>query len=277
MKVLKIHIYQPSAHYRIPFSYQRRFTYPIPPLSTVKGLICNMMGIRTGITKWEEDRQLKELVEGLSIGIYGDFETIVKEYIWFRNLERDSHKSKFHTPYNRILDSVVQHPGGQMPLTVDVLHNVNIYIYIYHKDYSFLKEIENAFKNPIKCNSVIHLGRAEDWLIFQEINLIEELQKSKVFKIPYYCWIPSPAYVEKDLIVFDNYMTFFKNLQGNMVRLPTIYSIVDNKRSFDEFAIVKLFEKGNLSKSVECYVDKNVPIICSKLIGRTKGNDTCKK
>lgn len=61
-QVLKIKIYQPDAHYRIPFSYQRRFTYPIPPYSTVKGLICNVMGIKSS-----EDERFKKLKQGLSL------------------------------------------------------------------------------------------------------------------------------------------------------------------------------------------------------------------
>jgi len=45
MKALLIQIYQPTAHFRIPFTYQRRHTYPIPPYSTVIGLLCNLLGI----------------------------------------------------------------------------------------------------------------------------------------------------------------------------------------------------------------------------------------
>ncbi|MGB9677695.1 MAG: CRISPR-associated protein Cas5, partial [Candidatus Ratteibacteria bacterium] len=46
MKVSKLKIYQPQAHYRIPFTYQRKHTYPIPPYSTIIGLLCNVLGIR---------------------------------------------------------------------------------------------------------------------------------------------------------------------------------------------------------------------------------------
>ncbi len=156
-KILKIKIYQPDAHYRVPFSYQRRFTYPIPPFSTVKGLICNLMGIRD-----ESDELFRKMKEGLSLGIYGRYESLVKEYVWFRNLEKKSHVARFKTVKNRYIDCIPQHPGGQMPVIVDVLHNVNLIIYLYHSDTEFLKEIEVAFENPTKRYSPIHLGRAED-------------------------------------------------------------------------------------------------------------------
>lgn len=43
--ILRIRIYRPQAHYRVPFTYQRRHTYPIPPYSTVIGFLCNVLGI----------------------------------------------------------------------------------------------------------------------------------------------------------------------------------------------------------------------------------------
>jgi len=52
MKALLIKIYQPTAHYRMPFTYQRRHTYPIPPYSTVIGFLCNMLGIIHQDNEW---------------------------------------------------------------------------------------------------------------------------------------------------------------------------------------------------------------------------------
>ena len=53
---MRLVIYQPHAHYRVPFTYQRRHTYPIPPYSTVKGLICNVLGIK-GYTYGEDPEE----------------------------------------------------------------------------------------------------------------------------------------------------------------------------------------------------------------------------
>jgi CRISPR-associated protein Cas5, N-terminal domain len=63
LKTLRLKIYQPQAHYRVPFTYQRRHTYPIPPYSTVIGLLCNVLGIRNlegdGEPKSEDYEKLK--------------------------------------------------------------------------------------------------------------------------------------------------------------------------------------------------------------------------
>jgi len=269
-QVLKIKIYQPSAHYRVPFSYQRRFTYPIPPHSTVKGLICNLMGIRD-----ESDERLVKIKEGLSLAIYGKYESLVKEYTWFRNLSKDSHVDKFHSVTNRIIDKRPQHPGGQMPVTVDVLQDVNLLIYIYHPDKDFLEKIKDAFENPSERLSIIHLGRSEDWLVFQEIKWPVELRQQSAMNIKYFTWIPAKEYTEEDFINRD-YDNFFNGLNGNIFRLSTFYKITDsNQRVFDEYVTVKLYEGGSFKK-MKFYVDsnENIPVIFARLRGNKDARDS---
>lgn len=266
-KVLRVKIHQPDAHYRIPFSYRRRFTYPIPPYSTVKGFICNLLGIKN-----ENDEKFIKLKDGLSLAIYGRYENIVKEYIWFRNLEKKSHIGKFNSPSNRIIDKTPQHPGNQIPVKIDVLHNVNLIIYIYHSSDEFLKEIVSAFKDPKERNSVIHLGRSEDWLVFEEIKMIE-LSENFVMKIPFFTWLPSEEFVNQDFMFFDNYKSFFDGINGNIFRLPTFYTIDgNNQRIFSEYITVKLFEGGSFRKQ-KFYCDnelENLPVIFANIKGKMK-------
>ncbi len=238
-QALKVKIHQPDAHYRVPFSYQRRFTYPIPPFSTVKGLICNIIGITS-----ENDETFKKLEKGLSLAIYGNYETIVKEYIWFRNLKKESHISKFESATNRIVDGVPQHPGGQMPVTIDVLHNVALTLYVYHPE--LMDEIKSAFENPINRNSTLHLGRSEDWIVITDIEKIG-IDKGSQGQLSLFTWIPSLSDVDDEFIPDrENYKNFFRQVNGNLFRLPTFYNITeDNKRIFTKYIEVKLFEKGS--------------------------------
>lgn len=269
--VLKIKIHQPTAHYRVPFSYQRRFTYPIPPFSTVKGMICNLMGIRD-----DSDELFNKIKKGLSLAIYGRYESIVKEYVWFRNIEKDSHVRKFNSVWNRIIDTIPQHPGGQMPVTIDVLQNVNLLIYIYHPESVFLEEIKRAFENPKRRLSTIHLGRSEDWLVIEEIMYPVKLRQSSMSTIDlnYFTWIPAKEFANEDFIG-EKYDDFFDNLNGNLFRLPVFYKITDdNQRVFSEYITVKLFESRSF-KGDNFYIDidENIPLIFSKL----RGNGECKK
>jgi CRISPR-associated protein Cas5, N-terminal domain len=79
MKILKLKIYQPTAHYRIPFTFARRHTYPIPPYSTVIGLICNVLGIAD-----QKNENFEKIKNGLSLAIYGEYEFLNREYVWLR-------------------------------------------------------------------------------------------------------------------------------------------------------------------------------------------------
>ena len=261
-QVLKIKIHQPDAHYRVPFSYQRRFTYPIPPYSTVKGLICNVMGIKD-----DKDAEFQRLQQGLSLAIYGTFESIVKEYIWFRNLKNKSHIDKFNSAKNRIIDGVPQHPGGQMPVTVDVLHNVDLTIYIYHPE--LMDDIKSAFENPSNRLSSLHLGRSEDWLVIKEIEKVS-IGNGRVRHLPLFTWIPSLSDINDEFMRDrECYKKFFDQISGNLFRLPTFYNITEsNKRVFTKYIEVKLFEKGGF-KAQEFYIDENegIPVFFAKMGG----------
>lgn len=268
--ILKIKIHQPDAHYRVPFSYQRRFTYPIPPYSTVKGLICNLMGIRDS-----SDNRLKKIKDGLSLAIYGRYESIVKEYIWFRNLGRESHIGRFNAVTNRIIDNIPQHPGGQMPVIIDVLHNVNLIIYISHPEISFLEEIKDVFENPSARTSTIYLGRSEDWLVLEDIEYPIELKQASIGSIKYFTWIPLGRFADKNFIDSD-YDNFFNNLNGNLFRLPTFYEITkSNQRVFNEYITVKLYEGGSFPRH-EFYIDikEDIPVIFSGLRGEGNARDS---
>ncbi|MEM4402583.1 MAG: CRISPR-associated protein Cas5, partial [Candidatus Caldarchaeum sp.] len=82
----------------MPFTYQRRHTYPIPPYSTVIGFLCNVLGI--------DDQKKKETIGVRSTVLYGELKKIkisiagrfaskTTEYIWFRNLSKSAHIDRF--------------------------------------------------------------------------------------------------------------------------------------------------------------------------------------
>ncbi|MFN4226524.1 MAG: type I-B CRISPR-associated protein Cas5b [Candidatus Ratteibacteria bacterium] len=277
MKVLRLKIYQPHAHYRIPFTFARRHTYPIPPYSTVIGLICNVLGIRD-----QNDENFKKLKESLSLAIYGKFESMIREYVWFRNLEIDSHKSRFGSPENRIFDQMPEHPGGQMPTRIDVLENVKLIIYIHHTNENFLKEIENAFKNPENRIYPLHLGRAEDWIVFEgnpdeSIKIIEINEQNKqpfYGKFNYYTWIPDPergkSYIDNKLYD-ENFEKIFQKIKGGSHLITSFYEIKDGFRNF-EYVPVKLFEQGDFpfyfDKPFNFIIDEelSIPLFFCKMI-----------
>jgi len=270
MKVLRLKIYQPSAHYRIPFTSARRHTYPIPPYSTVIGLICNVLGIEN-----QENENFKKLKKGLSLAIYGKYKFLNREYIWLRNLNEKDHERRFGCSDRRIIDQLPEHPGGQIPVRVDVLEEVKLLIYIKYNDEKFLQEIKDAFENPRKRNSPIHLGRAEDWVIFEEINMIElNREKTPLYgrlKDYDFTWLVDPERGKKFL---DNgfypgdYKYFFNKIQGSYHLITSFYEVVEGIRNF-EHVPVKLFEGGSFplhfGKPFEFVMDGHIPLFFAKL------------
>ncbi len=274
LQLLHIKLRQPSTHYRVPFTFSRRHTYPIPPFSTVIGMLCNILGIRE--QKGEDFENLKKL----RMAIYGRYESLTREYVWFRNLSKSAHENRFgpeakrfSSAANRFLDGVPEHPGGQTPVRVDVLENVELLIYLGHQEEEFLKKIKEAFQKPSGWLYPLHLGRAEDLVIIEELQIREIGEKAPVGALPYFAWIP-----EKSSCIWnppEDYDDFFENIYATYHRVPTFYEIRNGVRNFD-FVRAKLFEKGGLplKPTAEPYkfpwdeVDgKKIPLIFVKIGG----------
>jgi len=271
MKILKLKIYQPTAHYRIPFTFARRHTYPIPPYSTIIGLICNVMGI-----KGQEDENFEKLKNGLSLAIYGRYEFLNREYVWLRTLKRDSHSNRFGYSENRKIDGTPEHPGGQIPTRIDVLENVELLIYIKNNDEEFIRDLKDSFENPEKRIYPIHLGRAEDLVLFNDVKIfdLKENKRSLYGNLKFFTWLVDPERGKKYLdgtSDFESYKAFFNKIQGSYHLITSFYKILEKIRNF-EYIPVKLFEGGSFplyfGKPFEFIFDdeENIPLFFAKMI-----------
>lgn len=229
MKLLRLKIYQPNAHYRIPFTYQRRHTYPLPPYSTFIGLLCNILGVENYKNSGEpcENQDcfcLYHKLKKIKISICGSFESKTTEYIWFRNLSKKSHNDRFGYPEDRFFSGHIEHPGGQMPVLIDVLNDVNLLIYLYHEDKSLLEKVKSSFENP--CNRIypLHLGRAEDWIVIQDIKFVDLSETDCGGNFKKFFWIP------KDCYSYSNFD--FAKFSGLLYKIPTFYKLVNGRREF---------------------------------------------
>jgi len=224
MKALRIKIYQPTAHYRMPFTYQRRHTYPIPPYSTIIGFLSNMLGI------YDQENELFHKIQSCKLSISGKFNIKLTEYIWFRNLNKKSHETYFGSATIRKKNGEINHIGGQSPMRIDVLENMHLNIHIASEDPSFLDELKNCLKNPVNRLETIHIGRAEDWLVFDSIELVDLIPSSKHKNYKHFFWIPQKIWVPES-IEFD-----FERTQGLFYNLPTFATIKDYNKTFNRHA-----------------------------------------
>lgn len=223
MKALLIKIYQPTAHYRIPFTYQRRHTYPIPPYSTVIGFLCNMLGI-----DYQGNEQYEQLKK-CKLSVSGRFEQKLTEYIWFRNLSKGSHEKYFGSAETREKNGEINHIGGQSPMRIDVLENMHLNIHLSGNE-NFLRELETYLHNPVNRLETVHLGRAEDWLVFESIKLVDLDKSDRDKNYNHFFWIPQ--HIETaETIAFD-----FNKVEGLFYNLPVFVTIKDYEKTYNRHA-----------------------------------------
>jgi CRISPR-associated protein Cas5t len=255
----RVNIVQPTAHFRVPFTYSRRHTYPLPPYSTVIGLLANLLGIRG-----QNDPAFVRLLH-LKIALAGRFESKTTEYLWFRNLSVAAHKTRFGSTQIRSLQGVAEHPGGQMPVRVDVLENLTLWIWLAHEDRDFLRSLHDAFTTP-RPRDVLHLGRAEDWLILEEVGPVTALQEMLGVDrfggaTPWFHWIPEHPYIPGEL-----HEEFGEKLPartwpeygGLRQRITSFYRIESGRRNFI-WVDVKLAE-GNWPPGYPRLVDRETDV-----------------
>ena len=243
IRALRIKINLPSAHFRYPFTFQKRYTYPIPPYSTVLGFLTNLFNPEREIPL----KEIRKEFEGLEIAVGGNFESKTVNQYWFRNLSSNSHKSRFYSPYNREKDFQVEHPGGQSPIKIEVLIGVEVFIYLKRNEEK-LKKIEERINYELgEMIETPHLGRAED--IISDINAeFVDLYEGKFFgNIKRYFWIPNEG-------KFKN-----KNL-GLLQKIP-FCQIPDNPKDFRIFEFKEVYlSEGNFPRiaNVETFIDEEL-------------------
>jgi len=182
-----------------------------------------MLGIDyQGNEKYEQLKKCK-------LSVSGRFEQKLTEYIWFRNLSKGSHEKYFGSTETREKNGEINHIGGQSPMRIDVLENMHLNIHIAG-DENFLRELEAYLKNPVNRLETIHLGRAEDWLVFESIQLVDLKKSDRDENYNHFFWIPQ--HIETDeTVAFD-----FDKAEGLYYNLPVFATIKDYDKTYNRHA-----------------------------------------
>lgn len=224
-KALRLRIYQPQAHYRIPFTYQRRHTYPIPPYSTVIGFLCNVLGID------DQSKDEYQKLKAIKISIAGRFESKTTEYVWFRNLSKNAHVNRFGFVENRSINGHLEHIGGQSPVLVDILNEVGLIIHLAHEDKAFFQRIKEEVENPVHRLEILHLGRAEDWIVLEEVSDVVELSNFRVKRVDknfeHFFWIPQKIWMPDA----TDSKKYYDSFEGLLHRVPSFWTVADYEKT----------------------------------------------
>ncbi|NPV53472.1 MAG: type I-B CRISPR-associated protein Cas5 [Firmicutes bacterium] len=240
MECLRLQFKAPTAHYRVPFTYKVRQSYPIPPYSTVIGLLCNVLGIGETIDAF--------LSQPFGLYIAGRFQSLTHEYTWLRNMKQEEHIKRFKDRSRREIDQVPEHPGGQVPVTLDVLNEVETVVYLIHPCREILMQIHDNLFYPEVWLSHLHLGRSEDWVVPENISVVTPLPSLEVEPIwtkdrGYYYWLPYP----EDTWELDKwgnrkeYEELFRKAMGTPQLVTALYRKVEEPKGNGEFWKIRNF------------------------------------
>ncbi len=162
MRLLKIKGYQVFANYRKPMSFNFWDTYPLPPLSTVKGWFHNVVEANDYIP--------------MAMSIQGKYDSIVYD---LQKIIKFDRKRKEDT--DRIILEDFNASLSNSPTYVANMFNMELIIYIKAEEIYLNKFMQNIFKLDYP-----YLGRREDLIRMDYVDFVEVDRKTFSSFRPYY-------------------------------------------------------------------------------------------
>lgn len=144
MKALKVKVYQETAVYRNPVTMEIIESFPLPPPSTILGLLHNIVGA-------------KKTIQGLNVSIQGKYNAILHDYQWYKKYDG----KKWQEIY---------------PMIVNTLSEVELLLHISVSD-EMIKRLREGFINP---PYYLYLGRAEDLIKIVDKPKIVSIQRKEM-------------------------------------------------------------------------------------------------
>lgn len=185
MKGIRIKISQDMVNYKKPASFQLKETYPLPPYSTVVGMVHNMC-------KFQEYRAMKVSVQGKYFSKVNDLFT---RYEFKSGMTYDPARHQLKVDRFGVSRGVA---------TAELLVDVELLLHIVPENQSLVHEIYMSFLEPPEYPS---LGRREDLAVIEEVKTVEIQQEvlSEGSSLPdgYGAYIPI-AYLVNEYIDVDS-------------------------------------------------------------------------
>ncbi|WP_010248760.1 type I-B CRISPR-associated protein Cas5b [Acetivibrio cellulolyticus] len=207
MKAVRLKLEQELVNYKVPTSFQLKETYPLPPYSTVSGMVHS-------ICAYEEYKAMKISVQGKYLSKVNDLYT---RYEFKPGMGFEAGRHQLEVNGFGISRGVA---------TCELLTEVELLIHIIPEDQSLIGEIENAFRFPIEFPS---LGRREDLVVIKEVKAVNVNEKV----------------LEEDIELEKNYTAYIpeKMLENGTIKLIGGSSGVEQKGT--RYNINKYYEKVN--------------------------------
>lgn len=155
-RAVRLEIYQNLVNYKKPTSFQLKETYPLPPPSTVIGMVHFTCDYKSYIP--------------MNVAIQGNYHSKVNDLYTRYEFAGASYEEGRH---NVKIDSKENNKSYGMMRgisTTELLIDCELVLYIQPEDDSKVEEIFNAFKEP---REYISLGRREDLVQVNKVEIVE--------------------------------------------------------------------------------------------------------
>ncbi|MFW6120598.1 MAG: CRISPR-associated protein Cas5 [Petrotogales bacterium] len=180
-KTIVLEVFQPFAQYRNPFTFYYAQSYPLPPKSTIIGMLQNALG-----------RYYDECFWNLEVSIHGGFESTFWNY---QNLiqgdvsvVRYQNKVKLWNQKRPLYKKGFK--SQRTPVNQQELFNGHLYIFLRGQK-KLIEEIKQSLLNPDK---LFYLGRSEDLIFIKNIHDEDNLSFSEK-EVKKNIWLTYPTYI----------------------------------------------------------------------------------
>lgn len=193
MKGIRVELEQIFASYCIPGSFQLRETYPLPPYSTVIGMVHNACGFT-------------EYVD-MDVSVQGGFASICNEiykryeFTPFYKYEPPKKNRERHQAY-------YIHNGVKYGITIGIGHielltDVHLLLHIVPKDQSMVEKIYQGILYP---KEFLSIGRSEDTVRINSVEVVDIIEKTLSKKEE----LKNNAYIPLNYNIMNNIGTVYR-------------------------------------------------------------------
>lgn len=155
-EAIKLRIYQDLVNYKTPTSFQLRESYPLPPYSTVIGMVHNACGFTEYVP--------------MAISIQGNYYSKVNNYqVFYYFKPTGYYEEARHQFYVESAANDKKIGITRAMLNVELLVDVRLVIHIQTEDPSRLGEVFEKLRAP---REYISLGRREDLAYVEEVRRV---------------------------------------------------------------------------------------------------------
>ena len=229
MKAIKLKLYQNMVNYKVPTSFQLKESYPLPPYSTVIGMVHSLCDFK-------EYKPMK-------ISISGNY---------FSKVNNLYTRHEFNNS-----DNVIKGPA-----TIELLVDVNLTIHIIPENQSeeFLNTIFEAFKYPREYPS---LGRREDIVLIKDVKIVDVEKKKLERDISNgeedFAYIPV-NFIQEKLVNYGDKKSGM-NIYGTRYELTKNYTS-DNIGTEDKPQMIRFWKKEEViySSNIKGFKRREVPV-----------------